>query len=320
MNVVNKMTFFSSLFFWPNLCLGADDSCVTDVRTLLSPQNFVYIAGDYIDEGKITYSPSAQKDMTEHFVEKSDIEYTLHYPAEVKAHSDDSNKYHVIGSPDKNKKQLRIETFFEAGGERGLVIARVAFLQKRVSLSEKKLKYTVNAGRTMRERKITQRNVEYILKHSIEMDAQTLRGNASGITYITGTYSGNRLLKLGIDLQEEYIVVTSVERVFRDQLLPLLKEDFAHFMDDYFRAQKNITYTRRVENFMHRLGIGEDYIKYALRNPIKITKRPMLEGYCVTTQFERGGGELRLLIAFIDEQIHLIIIDMPITIRRAYEK
>ena len=201
------------------------------------------------------------------------------------------------------------------------MIDRVAFLQDRVSLSRKELKYSIHAGQTMKKRGITQRDVEYVLKHSTEMEKQIGRNNASGIFYIRGMGASKRPLNIGINLQGEHIVITSVHRILHDQPLPLLKENFARFMDDYFEKQKSIAYTRRVENFMHRLGIGEDYIKYALGNPIKITKRPIgQEGYRVKAQFERGGGVLHLLIAFIDEQIHLIAISMPITTRRTYEK
>ena len=113
MAIRSKTCFFFLILFWPALCLAAEDNCVSDSRTLLSIEELTYIAGDYISEGKITYSPSAQKDMRERFVEKSDIEYTLSYPAEVKTHfASDSNKHHVTGLPDKNGKQLRIEALF----------------------------------------------------------------------------------------------------------------------------------------------------------------------------------------------------------------
>ena len=328
---MKKVHFLILLLFWPALCLGADQSCASSSHTLLSSKDFAYIAGDYIDEGKMIYSSHARGRMDEGGIGENDIERVLRYPYRVKARPDGINKYNVIGQAEKDGSQLRIEVFLEPQGPQKqlMVFSIIRTLQKnRIPrqkedfipfigdyLRRKKLVYSLYAQGRMGEQSITQSDVEYVLKNPIEVGSKTATQNYSvdSKRYVRGATDDGKELHLGLASRgEKLVAVTSVNRILNDQV-PSEKKDFIRFIRDYLAAEKRIIYTQRARERMGNLAIGEDDIEHTLKHPVRIIYRSNHKGYYILGQ-TRNGRPYHLMLSF-DGRVVVFSMDMSFSTR-----
>ncbi len=328
---MKKIHFLSLLLFWPVLCLGADQNCASSSRTLLSSEDFAYIAGDYIDEGKIVYSSHVQGRMDEGEIGENDIERVLRYPYRVKARPDGINKYNVIGQVEKDGSQLRIEVFLEPQGPQKQLMAFsvIRTLQKnRIPLQKEdfipfvgdyldreKLAYSVYAQRRMGEKGVTQSDIEHVLKNPIEVGNKTAMQNYSldSKIYVRGVTDDGKELHLGLASKgEKLVVVTSVNRILNDQV-PSEKKDFIRFIRDYLAAEKRIVYTQRAQERMGKLAIGEVDIEHTLKHPVRIIYRSNHKGYYILGQTV-NGRPYHLMLSF-DGRVVVFSMDMSFSTR-----
>ena len=159
----------------------------------------------------------------------------------------------------------------------------------------------------MREQGIVESDVEYVLRSPLEVENRKTMQNYSPDSkiYIKGVDKDGNRLRLGISAMEgRRIVVTSARRVLDDRI-PLMKEDFISFINDYLGEGNKIIYTRHVRERMDKLVVGEEGIERMLRHPVKIVKRS--DRYYVIGQGVRSRP-LRLIISF-DGRIRLITMD-----------
>ena len=317
MAIRSKIRFISLLLFWPALCLGADDNgrCVSSSRELLSPKDFAYIAGDYIDERGIAYSPHARTRMIEQRVSETAIERILRYPHGVQARLDGINKYNITGPTNNDGSFLRLGVSLEPQEpQRQLkVFAVIHTLQKsRIPLlkedfipfisdylGREKLEFSLYSRQRMGEQSVTESDIEYVLRNPMEMGNKTTMRNYTSDSkiYVRGITDDGKELNLGLASRgEKFIVVTSVNRILNDQI-PLLKEGFIRFTRDYLGAKKRIIYTQHARERMGQMAIGEDDIEHTLKHPFKITYRSNHKGYYVRGQ-TINGRPYRLMFSF----------------------
>ncbi len=328
---MKKISFLSLLLFWPVLCLGGEGGCASSSRTLLSKEDFAYIAGDMISEGRIVYSPLAQYYMDEHRVSKTDLEYTLRYPAKILPR-EDSNEYNIIGLPNRDESLLRLRVFLDGQGKGQLLVSMVKrlFPEDRIPLSradfipfisdsiaQRRLVYSAHTQKRMKEHEISRNDIEYVLKNPKQVGSKNTQNYGLGDTvYIMGEGADKTQLQIGLSLVEKgRIFVTSAVRTLEDQI-PLLREDFMHFMRNYTGAGKKIVYTQFTRNYMNKLVLTERDMKHILEYPIKIEKKAGRDGYHVIGRSTNGEKLLRVLIIFdSNEEIVVLAVDTPFSTR-----
>ena len=325
---MKKISFL--LFFWPALCLAVEDNCASNSRALLSPQDFAYIAGDYIDEGKIVYSPITQKHMDQERISGSDIEYTLRYPAKILPRN--LNQHTIIGSPNRDGSQLRLLVSLDVQGERQLIVNTVKLLLPEDQIPPSKadfvsfisdfidrraLIYPTHVRRRMNEKKISASDIEYVFRNPTKVGNKTTQNYAPGDTvYIRGE-SADKILYIGITLMEKgRIGIISIRRILDDQI-PLEREDFMRFMNNYIGAGKKIIYTRLARDRMDDLAFTEDDVQHILKYPIETERKTGRNGYQVMGQTANRVG-LQLVISFNDDkQIIVVAVDTPLSHKMA---
>ncbi len=331
MTTMKNRYFLSLLLFWPVLCLGGEGGCASSSRTLLSKEDFAYIAGDMISEGRIVYSPLAQDYMDEHRVSKTDLEYTLRYPAKILPR-EDSNEYNIIGLSNRDESLLRLRVFLDGQGKNQLLVNMVKrlFPEDRIPLSKADfipfisdsiaqgmLFYSARTRKRIEEYKISRNDIEHALKNPTQVGSKTTQHYGLGDTvYIMGEGAGKTRLQIGLSLIEKRrIFVTSAVRTLEDRI-PLLREDFIHFVRNYTGAGKKILYTQFTQNYMNKLVLTERDIKHILEYPIKIEKKPGRDGYHITGRSANGEALLRVLIIFnSDEEIIVIAVGRPSAVK-----
>ncbi len=319
--------FLSLLLFWPVLCLGGEGGCASSSRTLLSKEDFAYIAGDIISEGRIVYSTKAQKQMDEYEITENDIKYTLRYPVKVEKNSldDVTSKYVITGLPDKDGNQLEMWVSFEAQRKGQLTVDSVvpSFMKNKIPLSkaafmrfinnyldQKKLIYTIRTRKRMSEQNVNRSDIEHALKNPKKVGDGVAQKHAPGnVVYLRGETANKNLLHLGISLEKQgKIAVTTVGRILNEQI-PSSKKDFIRFVSDSIATGKGIVYTRFARKRMDGLALTDEDIKHIFKHPIRIKKKSNGNGYHVLGKAVNGQRPLRLVIAF-DEKIIVITVDI----------
>ncbi len=202
---------------------------------------------------------------------------------------EDSNEYNIIGLSNRDESLLRLRVFLDGQGKNQLLVNMVKrlFPEDQIPLSKADfipfisdsiaqgiLVYSARTQKRMEEYKISKNDIEHALKNPAQVGSKTTQNYGLGDTvYIMGEGAGKTQLQIGLSLIEKRrIFVTSVVRTLEDRI-PLLREDFMHFVRNYTGAGKKIMYTQFTRNYMNKLVLTERDIKHILEYPIKIEKK-----------------------------------------------
>ena len=317
------MTFFSLLFCLSGLCLAAEGSCASSSRTILdlSEKDFAYIAGDYIDEKKISYSAHVQMRMEEQKIGQGDIERVLRDPERVKAGSD-ANKYNIVSKEVDDGSQLQLGVLLEPHGQLkifGLIrIAQKNLIPQskedfipfiRHYLDQKKLHYALYSQQYMEEQGVTESGIEHALKNPLEVERKIIMQdqNFDSKVHIKGVANDGKEWAIGLFSTGKKLVVTFISPILNNQI-PSLKKDFIRFIRDYLGDEgKKIVYTHRARERMNEFAIDENDVEYILKHPTRVIYRSNHKGFFILGP-SRNGRPYRLMLTY-DGQIAVFSMD-----------
>ena len=336
---MKKMTLL--FFFWPALCWGDQLTCASSSRSLLddrallptvnlSLEDFAYIAGDYIGEGKIVYSPRVQERMNQQVITKADLEHALSYPTKVENRTvhgrpANPNQYNIMGLA-KDGNQVRLGVAFDSREGGRLVVVTVAqtlsdkrMLVPSTNLSkedfayiagdyirERKIVYSPHVQNHMDERVITRDDVEHALSYptKVEKRAEHGRPGGPGGYNIVGLGKEGNQVRIGVSLssqEEGRLVVVAVARTLPNDRMPVSKEDFKNFVGDYIQEGRGIIYTRHARGRMREQRITRDDVRHALGHPSRVGNLNHASGPYVVGK-AKDGNQLRLGVSFRSEE------------------
>ncbi len=247
------------------------------LNAYLSKEDFAYVAGNMISEGKIIYSPRVQNYMDERAMTKNNLEYVLGHPVKVEnraapGRSHGLSEYKIEGlDKEGNRVRMGVSLHSQEGGR--LIVATVGqtLLNERVPVSRgayrnfvkgyiqegKGITYTRHARERMREQMIAKDDVKHALEHANKVGNLT---HTSG-PYMMGEARDGRPLRVGISFNSQEgkrLVVVTV----------------AHFVKtDAGPEQGKIIYSDYARKRMIERTVSESDVEYALRHPIKVGKK-----------------------------------------------
>ena len=316
--------FFFILLISPILCLGGDDNCASNSRTLLPIEEFAAVVGDYISEGRIVYSLGAQKHMNERGIAENDIKYILRYPAEVaKTRFDGTvSEYNITGVPDKDENQLELWVSFEAQKKGPLTVDTINTVVRslpkdgtylsfglskqnfvhiaRNTIEEGKIIYSPLAREHMNEHSVNQSDIEQTLRSPNKVKETRFDGSISEYNVIGFPNKDGKQLKLWVSLDAQskgQLTINTVTRYLPKNRIPLSKENFIPFINDYL-DKKKLVYTTNARRLMAGQNISEHDIEHVLRHPKKVgsknTQNHALDGVRYIRGETANGNLLRL--------------------------